>query len=165
MKRAFAFLAFALAGCSGSGSDVPATGWPFDPLQFFTGHTQGQATLHLVTGTSRRVLVDSHGTPDRHGGLVLDQVTREAGKPASSRRWVLRPAGPNRWSGTLTEASGPVSVERTPAAVVIRYTMHNGANVEQHLQMPPGGVVDNRLTVSRFGIRLATLDEKIRKVP
>jgi hypothetical protein len=163
VTRGAALVACALAGCSGS--DVATTGWPFDPVQFFAGHTQGDALLRMVTGSSHRVSVDSRGVPDGHGGLVLDQIIRESGKPERTRRWVLRPAGPNRWTGTLTDAAGPVAVERTPADVAIRYTMHNGDKVEQHLQLPPGGVADNHLTVSRFGIRLATLDEKIRKVP
>jgi Protein of unknown function (DUF3833) len=163
VKRSVALLACLLTGCSGS--EVATTGRPFDPVQFFAGHTQGEASLRLITGASHRVSVDSRGTADRHGGLVLDQAIREAGKPERTRRWVFRPAGPGRWTGTLTDAVGPVTVERTSVDVAIRYTMHNGENVEQHLQLPPGGAVYNHLTVSRFGIRLATLDEKIRKVP
>jgi hypothetical protein len=164
VRRSVALVACALAGCSGS--DVETTGWPFDPVKFFTGHTQGDATLRLISGASHRVSVDSRGRPDGHGGLVLDQRIREAGKPERTRQWVLHPAGPNRWTGTLTDAVGPVAVERTSEDVTIRYRMHGGAEVEQHLGLPPGGATaDNHLTVSRFGIRLATLDEKIRKVP
>jgi hypothetical protein len=43
--------------------------------------------------------------------------------------------------------------------------MKNGARVEQHLQQErPAGTVSNHMTVSGFGVRLATLDERIRKV-
>ena len=50
-----------------------------------------------------------------------------------------------------------------PSEVIISYRMQNGAKVEQHLQRPPAGVVENHMMVTRFGIRLATLDEQIRK--
>jgi hypothetical protein len=151
-----------VAGCDGS--KVAATGGPFDPIQFFAGHTRGDATLRLITGSSHRVSVDSHGIADGHGGLILDQAIREEGKQPRTRRWNLHPAGANRWAGTLTDAKGPVVVERTSADVTIRYSMPNGAKVEQHLRRSPGGPVDNHLTVSRIGLRLATLEEQIRKV-
>ena len=159
MKRAFALLAFLPGACDNS--SVAVAGWPFDPVQFFAGHTRGDATLRLVTGGRRHVSVDSHGTPDGHGGLVLDQTISEQGSKTRTRRWILHPDGANHWSGTLTDAAGDVQVERTPTDVVIRYRMKNGAHGEQHLQQPPGGAVLNHMTVARFGIRLATLDERI----
>lgn len=162
MKRAIAVVGVVLGGCS---SNPEVTGWPFDPVQFFTGHTHGEARLRLVTGASRHVSVDSVGTPDGHGGLILDQSIREGVQPARSRQWVIRPAGPNHWTGTLTDATGPVAIERTRTDVVIRYRMKSGGEVEQHLQLPPGGRAWNHMTVSRFGITVATLDEQIRKLP
>lgn len=162
MRRIGALLLVALSGCSGS-NQSSAAGWPFDPVQFFTGHTTGKARLHLITGAVRNVAVDSHGEPDAHGGLVLVQAIAEDGKPARTRRWTLHPAGANRWTGTLTDAQGPVVIERTPTDVVIRYRMKGGLQVEQHLQLPPGGVASNHMSISRFGVRVASLDEQIRK--
>jgi hypothetical protein len=154
-------LALALSACSNS---APVTGLPFDPIDFFAGHTQGEARLELIVGSPRRVAVDSQGVRDAHGGLVLVQRIAEQGRAPRVRTWVLKPAGRGHWLGTLSDADGAVRVERTPSDVVIRYRMHGGANVEQHLQKPPGGVVENRMTVTRFGVRLASLDEHIRKV-
>lgn len=161
MRFGLALLAFLLGGCSGG--NFAATGWPFDPVEFFTGHTRGHATLRLLTGSHHGVSVESYGATDHRGGLRLAQIVREDGKPERERQWILRPAGNNRWRGTLSDAEGPVEVERTPWEVTISYRMHNGAHVEQHLQRPPGGIVENHMIVSRFGIRLATLDERIRK--
>ena len=106
MRRAALLFACVLGGCHES-SQTPDAGGPFDPVQFFSGHSIGEAKLHLITGAQRQVSVDSMGTPDRHGGIVLDQAIREEGKPPRSRRWVLHPAGDNRWSGTLIGRQGP----------------------------------------------------------
>ena len=159
MKRRCALL-LVLAGCS---SDVPTTGWPFDPIAFFSGRTHGEATLHILLGGSRHIVVDGVGEADGQGGLILDQRIAEEGKRPRLRRWVLHAAGPNRWTGTLSDAKGPVTVERTPAGVSIRYRTHSGQDVAQTLQRPSGGDVDNHLTVSKWGIRLARLDETITK--
>ena len=155
-------LLLALAGCS---KPPPVAGSSFDPLKFFSGHSHGNARLRTVLGSSRAIWVDSHGAPDGHGGLILDQRMTEQGKPPSARQWVLHPAGAGRWSGTLSDARGPVTIERTPTDVAIRYRMKNGAMVEQHLRQAPSGAVNNALIVTRFGIRLATLSEQIQKLP
>jgi len=160
VRRRCALLMLLLAGCS---SDVPTTGWPFDPIQFFSGRTQGDATLHIVFGGSRHIVVDGLGEPDGKGGLALIQRIAEQGKRPRVRRWVLHPAGPNRWSGTLTDAKGPVTVARTPADVSIRYRTHSGQDVAQTLERRSGRGVENHLTVSKWGIRLARLDETITK--
>src|SRR6185295_13531630 len=120
MKRALcgACLCVMLSVCSDS---TPVTGWPFDPIEFFTGHTRGEARLRTIVGSSRRVLVDSVGTPDGHGGLVLVQTIAEQGHPPRVRRWALHPAGKNRWAGALTDAAGAATVTRTSADVTIAY--------------------------------------------
>ncbi len=163
MKRVLGLLICTLFGCDSS-TRTPVTGWPFDPVQFFAGHTRGDAKLHLITGATRQVSVDSIGTPDGHGGLVLKQTIAEQGSSPRVRQWVLHPAGTNRWTGSLTDARGPVLVERTRNDVTIRYRMKNGAEVEQHLELPPGGFAVNHMSVSRFGIQVAALDERVRKV-
>lgn len=162
MKKLCALAIAVLGGCE---NKVGVSGWPFDPVQFFAGHTHGEARLRLITGVSRRVSVDSIGTSDGRGGLVLGQAIREDGQAERVRRWTIQPAGPNHWTGTLTDAVGPVDVRRTTTDVTIRYRMKSGPEVEQHLQLPPGGQAWNHMTVSRFGIRVATLDEQIRKLP
>lgn len=154
-------LVVAIGGCRGS--DAPVSGQPFDPVRFFTGRTHGDATLRMVTGASHGVSVDSIGRSDGHGGLVLTQSIREEGKPARVRRWTIQPREPGRWSGSLTDAVGPAVVTRTANDVTIRYKMKNGVAVEQHLKQPSNGLVSNHMSVRRFGIELATLDETIRK--
>jgi hypothetical protein len=152
-----------LAGCHQT-RQTAAAGGPFDPVKFFTGHSAGEAELHLLTGSKRRVTVDSMGTPDGRGGLLLDQAIKEERKAPRVRRWVLRPNGTNHWTGTLTDAKGAVEVVRTPTDVVIRYRMKSGPAVEQHLELASPGLAENHMSVTRFGVEVATLDERIRKL-
>jgi len=161
VKRHALLATLIVGGCSDSNVDL--AGSPFDPVQFFTGRSHGDATLQTIVGRPSTVSVDSLGTPDGRGGIVLQQTVRQQGKAARVRKWTLTPRGPSRWSGTLSDAAGPVVVERTASDVAIRYRMKNGARVEQHLKLQPGGVAQNHMTVSRFGLTLATLDERIRK--
>jgi hypothetical protein len=48
--------------------------------------------------------------------------------------------------------------------VQIRYVMTNGIRVEQVLKPLPGGnALDNRSTFHKFGMKVATLTERIEK--
>jgi hypothetical protein len=98
-------------------------------------------------------------------GLILDQTIREAKKPPSMRRWTIRRVAQNRYTGTLTDAIGPVTAEVVGPRAHIRYTMRHGLAVEQQLaQQPDGTTVFNRLVVHKFGARVATLSETIKRV-
>jgi hypothetical protein len=159
MKRLACFAVLALSGCS---APTQPAGSSFDPAEFFTGESHGEATLRTLVGSSH-VSVDSFGRATPGGGVILDQRIREGDKAPRNRRWVLRPAGPNRWTGTLTDAEGPVTVVRTPDKVLIDYETPSGQAFEQSLVRLPSGKVDNLLTVHKWGIRLATLHEIISK--
>ena len=121
MRRSGLLLLCMLGGCDES-SRAPVTGSPFNPVQFFTGHTAGEAKLSVISGATRRVTVDSMGSPDGHGGLTLNQKISEEGKASRARTWLLQPAGTNHWTGTLTDAKAhplrrddPLPDEERPA--------------------------------------------------
>jgi hypothetical protein len=110
------------------------------------------------------VSVDSVGRM-RDGALVLDQTIQESGKAPSTRRWIIVRAGPGRYSGNLTDAVGDVDGRVEGARLYIRYTMKHGLVVQQQLaEQPDGRTVLNRLVVYKLGLRVATLNETIRKV-
>lgn len=158
--KTFALLAMVLvAGCS---AEKQPAGASFDPIAFFTGESRGDATLRTLVGSSH-VAIASQGRATPDGGVILDQRIREGDKPARNRRWVLHPAGSNRWTGTLTDAEGPVTVVRMPVQVQISYETPSGQEFEQSLVQLPDGKVDNLLTVHKWGFRLATLHEVIAK--
>jgi len=154
----------ALCGC-GSNVRLPAAAdRQFEPIAFFEGHTHGDGELRKLFSNPVKVSVDSVGHV-RTGTLVLDQTIKEGGKPASTRRWIIVRAGPDRYSGTLTEAIGNVDGRVDGPRLYIRYAMKHGLTVEQQLaEQPDGRTILNRLEVSKLGVRVATLHETIRKL-
>lgn len=162
-RVAAAAVALALGGC-GTAIVLPAaSGTTLDLAAFFTGRTSGEAVLEKVGSGPVRMRVDSVGRPNG-GGLVLDQIIREGDKPPRARRWTMRPVGPNRFTGTLTDAAGPVSVRTSGPRAYISYTMKNGMTVEQQLALQADRrTLLNHMTIRKFGLKVAELSETIRK--
>lgn len=137
---------------------------PFDPVAFFTGRTQGQGELRELVGKAKRVSVQSVGRVDRTGWLVLDQKVDVEGDPVRQRQWRLKLVAPGKYRGTLSDAKGPVEAEVNGQSARIRYMMKGGIKVQQVLTPLPGGrAVSNRATFRKFGMKVATLTERIEK--
>lgn len=135
------------------------------PEQFFLGRTEGQGNVHVILSGRHGVRHRSHGRRERGGALVLDQVVEEEGKPARRRSWRLARGGGNRVTGTISDASGPVTGEIEGNVLHLRYRLAEGPSVEQWITVHPGGrSAQNRMTFRRFGLRVATAEEIIRKV-
>ena len=154
MRHALA-LAFALAA-------APAQA--FNPVDFFRGRTAGDATLKVLFQSPQRITVQSLGTRQKDGALVLKQVISQAGKPPRTRYWRFRQTAPNRFAGTLTDASGPVRVDVEGGGVRIRYKDKDNLDFDQQLTPAGPRTVNNRMRVKRFGIVVARLEETIRKL-
>ena len=165
MKPGLAALPLLIGSCNGA-SVLPADdGATFDPIAFFEGRTRGEGTLHKIVGSDSRVVVQSFGARQKGGGLLLDQRIQRGTNSPSQRRWVMRPVSPGRFTGSLTEAEGPVVGTVAGPRATIRYRTRDGFDIEQHLALQPGGrTLLNQLSVRRFGIRVARLDETIRKL-
>ena len=136
----------------------------FDPVEFFRGRTQGIGTLKALLQESKTIRVDSIGAPQKDGTLVLTQTIREPGKAPRVRTWRMRREGPDRYSGTLTDAAGPVRVTTEAGAIRIRYRDKDNLDFDQRLTATSPRELRNRMTVKRVGIRVATFDEVIRKL-
>ena len=149
-----ALLAIALAA-------APAA---FDPVAFFQGRTHGQGTLKVIFQSSKHISVDSVGTVERDGKLLLTQQVQEPGKPVRLRYWRLKRTGPTSFTGTLTDAAGPVSVDVVGNRARIRYRMKNNMTVEQWLSPAGHDIVRNAMKVHRFGVTVAHFEEVIRKL-
>ena len=165
MRIALALGAATLASCADAAPQPAASGQGFDPTRFFAGRNHGDGVLRKLVGQPATITVDSIGRLDKSGTLTLDQTINEGSKRPRTRRWIMRPVAPGRFTGSLTDATGPVNVTVGAARATIRYQMKGGFDVEQHLALQSDGrTVLNRLRVRKFGIRVACLDETIRKL-
>ncbi len=164
MRLAAAAAALVLSSCGTSVVLPAAPAARFDPVAFFAGKSHGEGSLDTLVESPVQITVDSVGRVQGNT-LVLDQTIRRGDKPARVRRWTMHPVAPNRFSGTLTDAVGPVQGTTAGPRAYIRYEMKGGFQVEQQLALQADGrTVLNRLEVKKFGMRVASLDETIRKL-
>lgn len=135
-----------------------------DPITFFVGRTHGDAELHKLFSAKTSVRVDGVGR--RHNGLlILDQTTREGNLAPRTRQWVMHKIAPDTYSGSLTDASGPVTIRVQGNRAHVRYPMKGGLTVRQQLVVNGDGqTMLNQMNVTKFGIPVATLRETIRKL-
>ena len=143
---------------------LAAAATQFDPVEFFRGRTQGIGTLKAAFQKPKTIRVDSIGTEQKDGALLLTQTIHEPGKSPRIRHWRMRRESPDRYSGTLSDAKGPVRVTVEPGAIRIRYTDKDNLAFDQRLTPAGPRQVRNRMTIKRLGIRVATFDEVIRKL-
>ena len=133
--------------------------------RFFVGRTAGSGTIRVVLSGQHGFRVRSVGRLDRSGALLLDQIVEEEGKPVRRRTWRLVRSGANRISGTLSDARGPVSGEIAGRVLNLRYAPTEGGTVDQRITFHPSGrTAENRMTIRRFGVPVATVEETIRRV-
>ena len=134
------------------------------PEQFFVGRTEGTGTVHVMLSGQHGVREHSRGRMERDGALVIEQRVEEEGKPARNRTWRLLRSG-NRVTGTISDARGPVAGELQGNVLHLRYSLAAGPSVEQWITFHPRGrTARNRMTFRRFGVEVATVDERIRRV-
>lgn len=156
-RAAFAAAALLLAA-------APAASEPLaDPLRFFEGRTEGDGTTKVLFKKSYRTRSVGHGRIERDGSLVLVQRVQDDGKPVYERRWHMRETSPGHFTGTMSEAVGPVTVEREGNRFRFRFKMKGNLSVEQWLAPLPGNRAASSSTrVKRFGITVATSEGTIR---
>lgn len=142
---------------------LPAGPAPLDPIAFFTGATRGQGTLKPLVGRSVTITVESRGTREGADLRLVQRIT-EGTKAPRTRTWIMRPAGPGRFTGSLTDAEGPVAISVEGPRATIRYRTPGGLSIRQQLALQPDGrTILNHLEARRFGIRLAVLEETISR--
>jgi uncharacterized protein DUF3833 len=152
-------VAIALAGAASA--PAPA----LDMTAFFSGHTHADNVMKIVLNRPARLVVDSVGGRGDRGDFVLIDSVHEEGKPVRERKWIMRPVGANRFTGSLTDATGPVDVTVSGRQAVIRYTMKGGLKVIQQMELQADGrTLSNHVVVRKFGLKFASVDGTIRKL-
>lgn len=156
-----AAVSLALAGASGPAGAAPAA---FDPAAFFTGKTVSSGTLKEMFSAAKPTRVATVGSMRADGTLVLDQDVAIGSDPVRHRVWKLRETAPGRFTGSISDATSPVSGRVAGDTLTLSYTLEGGLKVAQTLTLAPGGQsAHNAMTVRKFGVVVARLSETIRR--
>lgn len=136
-----------------------------DMTAFFTGKTHAENIIKIALHAPHKLIVDSVGGHNKEGEFVLIDTVQEEGKPVRKRTWVMRPAGPGRFTGVLSDAIGPVDVVANGDSATIRYTMRDGhLKITQQMQLQAEGkILSNHVIAKKFGLTFARVDGTIRK--
>ena len=172
MRRLFigfgSTIALLAAACTAPpGGQALASKTPvFSVQRFFAGHTRGDGELKIIFAAPRRVVVHGDGRIAADGVLVLDQAIDQQGKAPRRREWRIRETAPGRYVGTLTDAIGPIAGATSGNALHLRFSAPGDEDYEQWLFLGADGQsARNLMTVRKWGIVVARLDETIVKAP
>lgn len=162
LYRAVAPVAFLTASLSpGIGRAQHAA----DPFTFFEGVTESDGMLKVVMHKPVHTRCIGRGEVERDGSLSLVQRVEDEGKAPYMRRWLIRRAGPGRYVGTMSEATGPVTIDEIGDRFRFRLKMKGGLSVEQWLTPLPGArSATSSMTVRKFGITVASSQGTVRKI-
>ncbi len=136
-----------------------------DPLSFFAGRTETEGTVKVMFKKAYRSRCLGQGRIEADGSLTLVQRVEDEGKEPRVRRWRVRELGPGRYTGTMSEASGPLEIQRVGKRYRFRFAMKGNLSVEQWLTPTPGGTSARSFTrVRKFGMTVATSEGSVRKL-
>jgi hypothetical protein len=135
-----------------------------DMLAFFSGKTHSESVLKVVLKKPVPLVVDSIGGKGDRGDFVLIDTVHEGDKPARERKWIMKQAGANHFTGSLTDATGPVDIRVDGGAARISYMMKGGLKIDQELQLQRDGkTLSNRVTAKKLGMKFARVEGTVRK--
>ena len=137
-----------------------------DMTAFFTGRSHADNIIKVGLGHPHKLMVDSVGGHNKEGEFILIDNVREEGKPDRKRTWAMRPVGPNHFSGSLSDAVGPVDVVVSGDSATIKYVMREGGvKIVQRLQLQADGrTLSNHVDARKFGLKFGNVEGIIRKL-
>jgi hypothetical protein len=99
------------------------------------------------------------------GSLLLIQLVEEEGKPPHERRWHIREISPGRFTGTMSEAKGPVTIDEVGGKYRFRFRMKGNVSVEQWIAPLPGGkTASTKVMIRKMGITVGHSEGTIRRL-
>ena len=144
---------------------MPAASQDTDPMRFFEGRTESIGMVKLVMKKPFRSRAIGKGEILPDGSLNLVQRVEDQGEQPRERRWRMRKVGPGRYTGTMTEARGPVTVEEVDGRYRFHFRMDGSVAVEHWLiPAPDGRSAKSKITIRKYGVRVGGADSVIRKL-
>ena len=135
-----------------------------EPLRFFEGRTEMLSLVRVMMKKpySSRTVGRGRILPD--GSLSLVQQIHDHGKPPSQRSWKIREISPGKFTGTMSEAVGPVQIQQIGGRFLLKFSMKGKLAIEQWITPMPGGkTATTRMTAKKLGMRVASSEGTIRK--
>jgi Protein of unknown function (DUF3833) len=162
MKALTSFAIVALAaGTASAAPEKPR----LDMLAFFAGKTHAENVLKVVLKQPVPLIVDSIGGKGDRGDFVMIDTVHEGDKPVRQRKWIMRQTAPNHFTGSLTDATGPVDVAIAGDTATISYMMKGGLKIQQELQLQADGKsLSNHVVAKKLGMKFAHVDGMVRKL-
>ncbi|MEO7068693.1 MAG: DUF3833 family protein [Rhodanobacter sp.] len=133
----------------------------FTPQTGFGGISEGTGTLKLLFGKERPYRVENDGRRLADGTFRLDQTVLFEGKPPKHRHWILTTAHPAEYTGTLSDAAGPVTGQTKGRRLTLKYRLAGPLVMHQTLEIMPDGTIDNVGRITVLGIPVGHLQETI----
>ncbi len=130
----------------------------------FGGYSEGDGSLKVFLGKRRALHVESHGYALTDSTFRLDQTITFEGKEPTMRYWILETDGADRYTGTLSDASGSVVARTQGDRLTLRYRITGPLFMHQTLVlMPDGQTIDNVGRIKLLGITIGDLRETITR--
>jgi len=159
-----AAIVFALVASAAQAASAPPAG-SLDLVAFFTGRTHTENVLKIAFHRPVPLIVDSVGGKGDRGDFVMVDTVHEGDKPVRTRKWIMRQVGPGHFSGTLTDAVGPVDMIATANSATVRYKMKGGLDIVQTMTLQGDGrSMANHVVAKKIGLTFAHVDGTIRKL-
>jgi len=135
-----------------------------NPLRFFEGSTETAGVMNVIMRKPYHVTNTGRGTIGSDGALILVQQVRTEGQPPKQRVWRIHQVGAGRYSGTMSEAVGPVAIDEVGDRYRFRFKLPGGLSAEQWLKPSSDGTSgQSTLTVRKFGLIVARSNSTIRR--
>lgn len=136
-----------------------------DPLHFFEGRTVSQSTVKVMLKKPYSARSIGQGRIEPDGSLSLVQQVLDEGQPPKQRRWRVRRADADSFTGSMTEAVGPVAIDKVGEAYRFRFRMKDGLSVEQWLKPLPGNrAAAMTAKIRKLGMTVASTQGMVRKI-
>jgi hypothetical protein len=135
-----------------------------DPVAFFTGTTISKGTIKEALSASKGTRAVSKGTMQPDGSMIIKQSVHIGDDPVRNRTWRLRQTSGGKVTGSISDATSPVTGTISGNAMTLSYKLEGGLKVSQVLTLAADGrTCSNEMKIRKFGIVVARLSEVITR--